>query len=262
VPTPREQLADLLKRSRLDAGIASQGALANRLQMSRSLVCRAENPIHPVPSDVLLAGWAGVTGVPLDQLAELARRAKSTGAPDWFMGYLTAEATATTLRCWGQTLVPGVVQSESYALAVLSVESYTPERLAELVRSRMDRQEVLARAYVTVLIDHLVLQRCIGSPAIMAEQCTYLATMAERPNIAVHVVPEGVNVALWGAFNIASRDGLITVNLTTLRDVTSTATDLVDEALRAYERILGAALGCAESLNFLRTMEEQWKSRI
>ena len=259
--TPREQLADLLQRSRVEAGYGSQGSLAKRLNVSRPVVSKAENAAQPVPSDALLAAWAGATGTPLDQLTDLAQRAKS-GAPDWFVPYLTAEAGASTLRCWGPLLVPGVIQAESYARAVLSVEPYAPERLAELVAARMDRQQVLGRAYLTAIIDHTVLQRCIGSPVIMAEQCAHLLTTASRPNIALHVVPEGTNVGLWGAFDIASRGGVTTVNLTTLRDVSSTATDLTDDALQAYERILGAALPLAESLDFVRTMEEQWKTQI
>lgn len=116
---------------------------------------------------------------------------------------------------------------------------------------------MLGRAYVTAVIDHHVLQRCVGSPEIMAEQCAHLTTVTERPDIALHVVPEGANVGLWGAFDIAARNGMATVNLHALRDVSSTATDLADEALQAYERILGAALPRAESLEFVREMENQ-----
>jgi hypothetical protein len=260
VPTPREQLASILKQSRIDAGYDSHGALAKRLNVSRPVVSKAENPAQPVPSDALLAAWAGMTGAPLDPLTDLAHRAKS-GTPDWFMPYLAAESAASMLRYWCPLLLPGVLQTEAYARAVLSVEPYTPERLAELVAARMERQHVLGRAYVTAVIDYHVLQRCMGSPEIMAEQCAHLATVAERPNIALHVVPEGANVGLWGAFDIASRDGMATVNLTTLRDVSSTATDLADEATQAFERILGAALPRADSLKFTLEMESQWKTR-
>jgi transcriptional regulator with XRE-family HTH domain len=260
VPTPREQLASILKQARTEAGFDSHLALARRLNVSRPVVSKAENPAQPVPSDALLAAWAGVTGAPLDPLTELARRAKS-GTPDWFMPYLAAESAASVLRYWAPLLLPGVFQTEAYARAVLSVERYTAERLAELVATRMERQQVLGRAYVTAIIDHHVLQRCMGSPTIMAEQCAHLITVTERPDIALHVVPEGANVGLWGAFGIAARDGITTVNLHTLRDVSSSATDLADEALQAYELILGAALPRADSLDFVREMESQWKTR-
>lgn len=110
--------------------------------------------------------------------------------------------------------------------AVLQVEPYTAERLGELVSARLERQSVIGRAYLTAVIDQHVLQRPVGTPAIMAEQYGHLAIMAGRPDIGLHVVPEGTNVGLWGAFDI------------------------------------GAALPRAESLALIRTMEEQWKTRI
>ena len=84
MPTPREQLANILRQSRLDAGYESHGALAKRLNVSRPVVTRAENAAHPAPSDAVLAAWAGATGAGLDTLTDLAQRAKS-GTPDWFM---------------------------------------------------------------------------------------------------------------------------------------------------------------------------------
>src|SRR5581483_4958889 len=259
--TPREQLADLLRQARVDAGYGSHGALARKLNVSRPVVTKAENAAHPIPSDAILAAWAGVTGAPLDKLADLARRARS-GTPDWFMPYRQAEAAAQTLRCWAPLVIPGLLQIESYARAVLSVESYAPARLAELVTARLERQSVIGRAYLTAIIDHQVLHRLIGSPAIMAEQCAQLAAMAERPDVAVHIIPEGTNMGLLGAFDLATRDSMTTVCLTTLEDITSAAPDLVAKALRAYEQLLGAAMPRAESLDLIRTAEEQWKAQI
>jgi hypothetical protein len=97
----------------------------------------------------------------------------------------------------------------------------------------------------------------------MAEQCAHLVTLAERSNIALHVVPEGTNTGAWGALDIASRDGLATVNFSTATDdVTATATERVDRAMLAYERILGYALPKPASLDFVRQQEEQWKAQI
>ena len=259
--TPREQLADILKQARLGAGYESHAALAKKLNVSRSLITKAENATHPVPSDALLSAWAGVTGVALDTLTDLAQRPRS-GTPDWFMPYRQAESEADTLRCWAPALIPGLLQVESYARAVLSVESYAPARLAELVTARLERQSVIGRAYLTAIIDDHVLNKLIGSPAIMAEQCAHLATMAERSDVAVHMIPEAKNMGLWGAFDLATRDSTATVCLTALEDVTSTAPDLIVKALRAYEQILGAAMPRAESLDLIRTAEEQWKAQI
>jgi transcriptional regulator with XRE-family HTH domain len=176
VTTPREQLAGILRQSRLDAGYDSHGVLAKKLNVSRPVITRAENAAHPVPSDAVLAAWAGVTGVALDTLTDLARRAKS-GTPDWFMPYRQAEAGASILRYWSPLLVPGVLQTESYMRAVLSVEPYTAGRLDELVSARLERQAVIGRAYITAVIDQHVLHRLIGSAAVMGEQCAHLAAL-------------------------------------------------------------------------------------
>lgn len=260
--TPREQLAEVLKTARVEAGFASHGALAKRLNVSRPVIGRAENAAQPVPSDALLAAWAGATGVPLDTLTDLATRCRS-GTPEWFMPYRQAESGATTVRCWAPMVVPGLLQCESYARAILSAEPYTAERLAELVAMRLDRQQVLQRAYVVAVLDSAVLSRVIGSPAIMAEQCAHLASMAERANISVHVVPEGTNTGAWAALDIATRQGVSTVCLTTaLEDVTTSAPDQVDTAMQTFDRILGAALNRADSIDLVRQTEERWKSQV
>lgn len=261
MPTPREQLAAILRQARLDAGYESHGALAKKLNVSRPVVTRAENAAHPVPSDAVLAAWAGATGAALDNLTDLAQRAKS-GTPEWFMNYRQAEAQASILRCWSPLLVPGVLQCETYMRAVLSVEDYPARELDELVSARLERQAVLGRTYLTAIIDHTVPQRLIGSAVIMAEQCAHLLAMAELPRVALHVVPEGANVGLWGALYLATRDDAITVCLPTLEDVTSVAPGLVGKAAWAFERILGSAMPCAESADFIRAMEERWKTQI
>jgi hypothetical protein len=119
---------------------------------------------------------------------------------------------------------------------------------------------VIGRAYLTAVIDQHVLHRLIGSASVMAEQCAHLLGIAERSNIALHVVPEGANVGLWGAFNIAARDSTVTVNLSAIEDIPSTAPGLVGKVTVAFERILGAALPRIESHELIvKVAEEQWK---
>lgn len=260
--TPREDLAARLKQARVDAGYDSHGALARAISMHRTVVAKAESPVQPCPSDVVLAAWSGKCGVPLDPLRDLAARCRS-GTPEWFMPYRQAESEADMLRCWGgPAVVPGLCQSESYARAVLSVEPYTPAQLDELLTVRMTRQQVLGSAYVTAVIDYHAMQRELGSPAIMAEQCAHLAELASHPNIALHIVPKGANVGTWGALNIASKGTLVTVSMGALQDVTTTAPETIGTAMQAFDRILGAALPRVDSLDFTREMEDQWKAQI
>lgn len=262
MPTPREELADLLRQSRVDAGYKSHGAFAHKLNVSRSLISKAESATQPVPPDTTLEAWADATGADLTRLKKLAQQARS-GNPEWFMPYEHEESKADSIRCWSPSQIPGLLQAESYARETLSVDRYTPERLAELVKARMARKEALERSSITAIIDEHALRRWIGSPAVMAEQCGYIVSLvAERPNIALHVIPERVNIGLGGGFSMATRGGMTIVALTTaVRDITSTAEYVVAEVLQRFERLLGAALPCGESVECVRAMEEKWKEQ-
>lgn len=259
--TPREDLAKMLREARIDAGYGSQAALAKRLTVSRPLINRAESPTKQVPSDALLIAWAGVTGAPLDKLLELAERARG-GTPQWFMPYLTEEAKADTLRSWSPLLVPGPCQCEAYARAVLAVEEWPPGKLNELVTARVERQAVIGRAHLTAIIDQHVLERRIGSPVVMAEQCAHLVHLTERTDISLHVIPHGVNRGLWGEFHIATRGTQSTVCLTAVEDIPSTSPSLVAKVTRAWEQLLGAALPRAESLTLARTAVTTWQAQM
>jgi hypothetical protein len=82
-------------------------AAYGRYYCRRPVVTKAENPVHPVPSDAVLAAWAGVTGAGLDVLADLAQRAR-TGPPGWFAKWADIETRATMIRWFEPLLVPGL----------------------------------------------------------------------------------------------------------------------------------------------------------
>jgi transcriptional regulator with XRE-family HTH domain len=251
----------MLRQARLEAGYESHGALAKRLNVSRPVVSRAENSAHPVPSDAVLAAWAGATGVALDALTDMAERAKS-GTPDWFMSWRQAESEATILRYWSPIVVPGIAQTSAYMRALFEDEGHLLDQIDELATARIERQSVIGHVHVTMIIGQHVLYRLVGSPAVMTEQCAYLANVAERSGVSLYVLPEGVNMGVWGALDIATRDGTATVRLETVEDVTSTAPDLIGKVTVAFERILGAAYPRSDSLALVRTAEEKWKTQI
>jgi hypothetical protein len=225
------------------------------------VISKAENPAQPVPSDAMLAAWAGVTGAPLDTLAELAQRSKS-GTPDWFMPYKHAESEARILRYWSPIVVPGVAQTPAYMRALFEDEGHLLDRIEELADARLERQSVIGRVPVTMIMGQHVLYRLVGSPVVMTEQCAYLASVAERFAVALHILRDGVNMGVWGAFDIAARDSVTTIRMSGIEDVTSTDRDLVDKTMLAFERILGAAMPRAESHALIRSAEEQWKAQI
>jgi hypothetical protein len=257
IMTPREQLANMLQRSRTEAGYESPGALAEYLHVARPVVSKAEDPSQPVPADPILAAWAGATGAPLDELADLARRARSR-VPDWFASWRAAEAAALLLRYWSPTVVPGIAQTPGYMRALFSDEGHLLDQADDLVTARLERQSVIVRAPVTMIIAFNVLYRGVGSPAVMAEQCAHLAGIAER--VSFHILPDGMNMGVYGAFDIAA-GGTTTVRMSGIEDITSTDRGMVSKATVAFERLLGAALPRQQSLTHVRTAEGQWKAR-
>lgn len=258
--TPREQLADALRTARLEAGYPSHSAMASAMHVSRSLISKAENPRQAIPSDPVLAAWSGVTGCPLDQLTDLAQRCRS-GTPEWFMSYRTAEANALILRYWSPIVVPGPAQTAGYMRALFDDEGHPLDQADEMARVRLERQQALGRVPATIIISHNVLYRLTGSPAIMAEQCAFLASLAERPNVAIHVLPEGCSMGSYGAFDIATGDATATVRMETIQDVTSTEGGLVARATVSFERLLGASASQGDSLVTIREAEEKWKAQ-
>lgn len=261
VTTPREQLGELLNQARIAAGYNSHTAMARAIRVSRPVVSKAENPLQPVPSVDVLTSWSRVTGIPLDKFTDLAKRCKS-GTPEWFAPYKGAEGEATTIYCWSPFVVPGLFQTADYARALIATEPHTPDLLEELVSARMERQRAIGRAYLVGVIDaRVITDVCMGNSLVMADQCGHLVTLANRPDVDLHILPKGRNAGMQGAFDIAEHNGVSIVRMdAAMRDVTSTATDVIEHASRRFSRLLGLAMNPDESADFLKNGETRWKN--
>lgn len=87
--------------------------------------------------------------------------------------------------------MPGVAQTRAYMLALFADEGHDLAKAEELAVARTERQQVIGRVPVTLIIGYHVLYRVVGSPAVMSEQCGHLATLADRSTVTLHVLPEG-----------------------------------------------------------------------
>lgn len=130
--------------------------------------------------------------------------------PGWFEDWVRQEAAARRLRSFEVVVVPGLLQTEEYARAVLSTRvGQTDEKLDKAVDARMDRQTILYRdnpAELWAIVDEAVLRRTVGSAETMRKQLEHLADAARRPNIVIQAIPleggahQGLN---GGAFVLA-----------------------------------------------------------
>jgi len=124
------------------------------------------------------------------------RSGKRDAVPDWFRRFLALEWDATEIKSYHIDMVPGLLQTEDYARAMIRAwEPEADERLIDnQVETRMKRQDVLRRTgrpslRLDVVLGEGALRRVLGDRKIMRVQLKHLAFMARRPNITVRVLP-------------------------------------------------------------------------
>jgi len=122
------------------------------------------------------------------------------------------EAEATVLRWYEPLVVPGLLQTEDYARAILSVRpDGNLDDLDDQVAARLARQSVLDRPNAPQLwsvLDEGVLHRAIGGPKVMRSQLYRLAEAAEHPKTTIQVIrTSGAHAGLLAHFVMADRDG-------------------------------------------------------
>ncbi|MFE1782142.1 Scr1 family TA system antitoxin-like transcriptional regulator [Streptomyces sp. NPDC059506] len=114
--------------------------------------------------------------------------------PSWFVEYVEAEAEAVSLCKYDTHVVPGLLQTEEYARAVLSAHCPTldDEEIERRVAARLDRQVLLARKPAPTLgfvIEEWVLRRPIGGRAVLKAQLLHLLECVAMRNLAIQVMP-------------------------------------------------------------------------
>ncbi len=113
--------------------------------------------------------------------------------PPWFRSWVVHEQHAATLRIWQLGVLSGLLQTEEYARAILTVEpGVTDDDVSARLTARLARQAILARddpPAARFLVDEAALRRRIGSPGVMAAQLAHLGGVARLPNVTIQAVP-------------------------------------------------------------------------
>jgi transcriptional regulator with XRE-family HTH domain len=128
--------------------------------------------------------------------------------PSWFREYAELEAIATEVRTYQVQVVPGLLQTEDYARAVLSSgPPHVTDKLDDYVAARMERQHILRRSSAPlfwVVLDEAVLYRVVGGPSVMRAQLGRLIQAAASSHLVLQVLPftTGAQTSLNGAFSI------------------------------------------------------------
>jgi transcriptional regulator with XRE-family HTH domain len=137
-------------------------------------------------------------------------QAYADAAPVWFHRYLGLEPTAALIRTFEVQFVPGLLQTEDYARAVVRLghPSAGADAVERRVRLRRERQQVLNRPdapRLWAVVDEAALRRAVGGPAVMRDQLEALiATVTKMRNVRLQVLPlaTGGHAAAGGSFTI------------------------------------------------------------
>jgi transcriptional regulator with XRE-family HTH domain len=221
----RRRLGYELRQLREAAGKTGEDA-AVALGWSDSKISRIETGQIAVTwgdvSDML--DLYGVTDPQVrDALISLAREARQQG---WwhpyasilgrpYATYIGLESAAESLRVFEPLTVPGQLQTEPYARAIIatSTRELGPDEIEQRLEVRLRRQDVIFKSEdplrLSVVLDEAALRREVGGPAVMAGQLRRLTEAAAHPRVRIQVLAfaQGSHVSMAGSFGIFSFPG-------------------------------------------------------
>ncbi|HEU5157410.1 MAG TPA: helix-turn-helix transcriptional regulator [Streptosporangiaceae bacterium] len=129
--------------------------------------------------------------------------------PGRFEPFLGLELAASVIRCYEVEFIPGLLQTERYAEAVIRLahDDDSADQIERRVRLRMRRRQILERADPPLLwavIDEAAVRRPVGGRATHRAQLRHLIEVIELPHVTVQVMPSHVadDVAAGGSITI------------------------------------------------------------
>lgn len=215
----RRQLGAELRRLREQAGKRIEDA-ATHLECSMSKISRVETGQAPIKGrDVRdLLEWYGVSDpLRIETVMQIHKDAQQQGwwahygdvLPSGMATYAGLESDARVLRQYESTVVPGLLQTEDYARAVIATAWFNqPHETDQLVRFRKERQTLLTRQpdplELWVVLEESALRRPVGGREVMAAQLRHLAETVTMPNVTLQIMPtaKGAHVAMAGPFSL------------------------------------------------------------
>lgn len=204
----RHWLRVRLRRSRIDAKL-TQREVAEQLGWSESKLLRIEAGQTGISRYDLkaLLGVYGVTDP--GETAKLVQMAKDSRRQPWgdyrdvlhpeYLVYLRYEGVASRLRTYQPWAIPGLLQTERYALRLIEAFAPpdTPERtIQRQLAARMARQNILERQdppQMSFIIDETAVRRSVGtapdSEQVLQEQLQRLKDLTKHPTVTIQVLP-------------------------------------------------------------------------
>jgi Domain of unknown function (DUF5753) len=208
-----------------------------------------------------------IYGAPSEQRDSLVQLARDSRQKGWWHAYgdtvqphmatyLGLESAASEIRIYEVNLIPGLLQTEDYARAVISAGMVSPRADVERhVALRMERQRLAGSGppKVWAVLDEAALRRQVGGPEVMREQLEYLRELGSVRNVNLQVIPfgGGAHPAMGRPFVILVFGETIDPDVVYLEDLTSSLwvenVDEVDRYNVFFNHLRATALSFEES---------------
>ncbi|MFE9244941.1 helix-turn-helix domain-containing protein [Nocardiopsis sp. NPDC006938] len=268
------RLAAELRRLRESAGLSREDVTA-ATRINGSTLYRVESA-QARPQLRTLHTLCDLYGVDEAEREELLALTKDSGKQGWletypselpteYTNYILFESEARTIRNYESLFVPGLLQTEDYARAVIrgTVPLATDEQVEDRVRARLQRQELLHGTEplrLRAIVDEAVLRRVVGGPCVMREQLLHLGTMAKLPHVEVQVIrfESGAHPGMPGSFVLIDfpepADPAVVYIDSMAGDLFLEGDVEVDRYSLILEQLIGVALSPDESRQLIGTV--------
>ncbi len=200
-------------RAQREAARLTQVQLAKLMGYSESVIAKLET-CRTIPSPQHAAQADAALRMP-GTFRRLRQAMLNRSFESWVRALLEMEERATVLRNWEPLVVPGLLQTEDYARAMIRAgrPGDSDAEVEQLVVGRISRQAIWDRAdppppMLFAMLGEAILRQRVGDAQIMRDQLSHLVRMAGNPRVTIQVLPFGVaaHPGLLGPFLVASFD--------------------------------------------------------
>jgi transcriptional regulator with XRE-family HTH domain len=277
-PTVRlRRLAAELTRRRRESGY-SREEVARRLGVATSTVYRIESG-HSRPQGRTMRDLLDLYDIGGSEREALLTLARDAGRRGWWHAYgdvlpgpyVGLEAEAASVRNYEPLLVPGLLETEAYARAVVGAALVKdPAEIERRIAARMERQRRLTgpdALELWVVLDEAALWRPVGGPPVMAEQLRRLQDVAVLPNVTVQVLPfdTGAYLGMGNPLAILAfpdpEDSEVVFLENMGGELYLESAEQVHAYVQVFDHLRAAALGPECSLEKIRSVEKEIAGR-
>ncbi len=264
-----QAFAEELRAQREAAGL-TQAQLAKLMGYPESVIAKLET-CRTIPSPQHAAQADEALRLP-GTFRRLRQAMLNRSYESWVRALLEMEDRATVLRNWEPLVVPGLLQTEAYARAMIRAgrPGDSDTEVEQMVIARISRQAIWDRTdppppMLFAVLGEAILRQRVGKAQIMRDQLVHLAEMAGNPRVTVQVLPfdAAAHPGMLGPFLVASfdsdRDSAYLDNA--LDGQVTERRNQVARITLLYDSLRSVALSPGESTELImKVADETWRT--